>query len=125
MEYKKLDIAIADFFHSKRISFATVEDIKFKHMIFCATHAPRNYITPTRKKLCGEHLDLLYNQYISNSNDKLKIECVKFGLSIMGDGATIKKKPLFNILVSGVYCPVFVADIHDASENLAEGNKRI
>ena len=39
----------------------------------------------------------------------------------MGDGATIKKKPLFNVIVSGVSCPIFVADVHDSSSLLASG----
>ena len=77
------------------------------------------------KKICGEHLDLIYNQYISNSHDKLKIDCSKYGLTIIGDEATIKKKTLFNILVSDVYYFVFVADIHNVSQNLAEEKKKI
>ena len=38
----------------------------------------------------------------------------------MGDGATIKKIPLFIILLCGVECPVFVADIIDCVSDLQE-----
>ena len=52
------------------------------------------------------------------------MDASKFGLAIMGDGATIKKKPLFNVLVSGVNCPIYIANVHDASSELAEGHKK-
>jgi len=47
-----------------------------------------------------------------------------FGLSLMGDGATIRKKPLLNILISGVFCPVHVAKVHDCSNDLANGDTK-
>ena len=42
----------------------------------------------------------------------------------MGDGATIQKTPLFNILLNGVYNPTFVAQVYDCSEHLAKGLKK-
>ena len=34
-----------------------------------------------------------------------------FGLTILGDGAIVKRMPLINIIVSGVYCPVEILAI--------------
>ena len=44
-----------------------------------------------------------------------------FGLSIMGDGATIKKMPLFNILVSAVTKPPMVMSVCDSTQDLQKG----
>lgn len=86
-----LDMVIADFIHSKGLPFSIVEDIKFKQLIFHATRASHNYECPSRKKICGEFLDHLYSKYKKDCQNALKIEQNKYGLSIMGDGATIKK----------------------------------
>jgi hypothetical protein len=54
----------------------------------------------------------------------LSKEVEVFGLTYFGDGATVKKMPLINILASGVHLPVAVLEIHDCSKHMADGGKK-
>ncbi len=45
-----------------------------------------------------------YRDYITTTTKKLLIDAELFGLFAMGDGATIVKCPLTNILFAGKYC---------------------
>ena len=59
-----------------------------------------------------------------NKNEELlkkKKDQRLFGLSLYGDGATVKRMPLTNILASGAYIHTAVLEINDASEHLAKG----
>jgi hypothetical protein len=124
LDKNKVDMAIADFVLSKGLSFRIVEDVKFQNMLNFARMSSSSYTPPSRKAVAGKMLNTIYAKYIKDSKDDLKMDDSKFGLSIMGDGATIKKKPLFNVLVSGVHCPIYVANVHDASDQLAQGQKK-
>ena len=54
----------------------------------------------------------------------LSLQAVTFGLSFMGDGATIKRMPLCNVLaMCGDIHPMLVA-IYDCSEHMASGGKK-
>ena len=54
----------------------------------------------------------------------IKKEAEIFGLLFLGDGATISRCPLLNILVSAKKIPVTVLEIVDCQGHLADGNKR-
>ena len=47
-----------------------------------------------------------------------------FGLTILGDGATVKRTPLINIIASGVYCPVAILAISDCTSHMAKGGMK-
>ena len=51
---------------------------------------------------------------------KLLIKAKIFGISLIGDGATVKRMPLINIISSGVYFPVAVLAISDCTNHMAE-----
>ena len=89
----EMDIAVADFIHSNGLAFRLAEDIKFKYILQLAQRMSPNYVPPKRKAISGALLDTIYNNYVANSKKQLNIDVDIFGLSIMGDGATIKKKP--------------------------------
>lgn len=120
----KIDIAIADVIASHRLPFSFVESPKLKFLINLCCHCPINYKPPSRKQISGNLLDTLYEQYESGGIKELNNNVNIFGLSLMGDGATIKKKPLFNIIVSGHKKTAHVAKIHDCSKDLAEGENK-
>jgi len=54
----------------------------------------------------------------------LKQDSNFYGISIFGDGATVKKKALLNILASGVHMPSACLEIVDCSAHLAGGGKK-
>ena len=115
---EKLDIAVADLIVSKGLPFSLSEDVKFKQLLALAKHAPVNYTPPSRYKVSGLYLEQIHAQYVETSIAQLSIKAMFFGLSVMGDGATIKKSPLLNFLVSGAYYPIYVAKILDTSDDL-------
>ena len=47
-----------------------------------------------------------------------------FGLLFIGDGATISRVPLLNILVSGKKLPVAVLELVDCQGHLADGGTK-
>jgi hypothetical protein len=48
--------------------------------------------------------------------NKLLKEAKIYGVTVHGDGATVQKKPLTNILAAGVHMPVHVLEISDATK---------
>jgi len=51
---------------------------------------------------------------------QLLIEADVFGITVFGDGATVVKSQLANVLAAGVYEPATVRDIIDCTD--VEGN---
>ncbi len=120
----RLTMAIADMIHSLGLSFSLASDRKFRHVIQLARAAGSTYVPPTRNAVAGELLDLNYEQYLKRNMKMLKKDVDDFGLTYFGDGATVKKMPLINILASGVYKPVAVLEIVDCSSQASSGNKK-
>ena len=54
----------------------------------------------------------------------IKKEAEIFGSLFLGDGATISRCPLLNILASAKNIPVAVLDIVNCQVHLADGNKK-
>ena len=48
-----------------------------------------------------------------------------FGMTIYGDGATIVKVPMINILTSFIGNPNCIVDVIDCSEHMSVGEKRM
>ena len=83
-----------------------------------------DFVDPNRKKVGGELLDINYeNTYSLNKADLIK-QAKVFGFAWMGDGATIHKMPLMNILaLNGTTAPMTVL-IHDCTKHMEEGGKK-
>jgi len=56
--------------------------------------------------------------------DLLERNAEIYGVLFFGDGTTVRKTPLLNILASGVYIPTACLEIVDCSTHLAEGGKK-
>jgi len=121
---EQMDIYVADFIYSKGLPFSIVEDPKFQLLVDHAQNIPKNYTLPSRYAVSNSLLDKLYNKYVTDHMKKLKMNEVYYGLSILGDGATIHKKPLFNILVSGAFCPTYVSRVYDCTKDLEIGQNK-
>ena len=72
-------------------------------MIKAARHVPTSYKTPDRRKIGGELLKKNYDEYMDETTKKLLRDVDIFGLSCYGDGATLMKCPLTNVLFSGEF----------------------
>ena len=69
-------------------------------------------------------LEANYVAYQSDQMNKLLMNVDIFGLGIFGDGATIVKVPMMNVVVCLAGNPSCVLDVVDCSEHVAKGNKK-
>ena len=119
-----LTAAIADMIHSVGLPFSLSTDPKFRRVIKMARNVGSNYVTPTRQRIGSELLELNYNMYISRTKEVLLNQAEVYGLTLYGDGATVKKMPLINILCAGVHNPAAVLEIVNCSSHLQTGGKK-
>ena len=82
------------------------------------------YKPPTRKRVSTELLSLTYSNRIKQYKEALHKEAGRFGLSFYGDGATVCKMSLINIMASGIHERSAVLDIVDTTDHLAEGGTK-
>lgn len=120
----KLTMAIADFVHSCGLPFRIIADRKFHTILNLARATSTSYVPPSRRSVSSELLDLNYDAYMKKHYERLNKDIDIFGVSFYGDGATIKKLPLINILASGAHIPACVIEIVDCSKHLEGGGKK-
>jgi len=119
-----VEMAIADFFHCENIPDAVVESPRFVRLIRVCRLVGESFVLPNKKKIGGELLDLNFaNIYEQNKAELLK-EAKLFGFGWMGDGATIHRMPMMNILVMSGTTPPMTVSIQDCTEHMAEGGKK-
>ena len=92
------EMAIADFFHTANIPDAVVESPKFKRLVRQCCLVDKDFVIPNRMKIGGELFDINFNNITAINETNLLKEAGVFGFTVMGDGATIHRMPLVNIL---------------------------
>jgi hypothetical protein len=119
-----VETVIADFFHCENIPDAVVESPRCKRFGKVCRLVGEVFVVPNCKKVDGELLDINYENTYSLNKAELIKEANMFGFSQMGDGATIHKMPLMNILaLNGTTAPRTVL-IHDCTKHMEEGGKK-
>lgn len=119
-----VEMAIANFFHCENISDQIVESPRFARLIKLARTVGDDFKLPSRKKIVGELLDLNYDVVYKQNKEDLCKEAQTFGLAFLGDGATIKRMPLLNILgMCGNTLPTTVAVV-DCTVHMQDGGKK-
>jgi hypothetical protein len=120
----RLTMAIADCIHSDGLPFRFGESPRFQKILRLAQTVGTDYIPPNRNHVAGRLLDLNYEMCRNKNKTDLLAEEDTFGLQFVGDGATIKRMPLINVLgICGFSTPK-VLSIHDCSDHLAGGGKK-
>ena len=76
------------------------------------------------KKIGGELLDINYENTYNLNKAELIREARVFGFAWMGDGATIHKMPLMNILALNGTTPPMTVSIHDCTKHMEAGGKK-
>ena len=117
----EMDVAIADFVLSRNYDFALVEDEKFRRIIDIARKLPPGYKPPTARRVGGELLCKLYDVNWQQETNRLLKDARTYGLSLYGDGATIKTFPKINACGSGVHNPFAMLDVFDCTKHMANG----
>ena len=97
-----LSSTIADMIHMKGLCHSLSGDPLLSRVIKCARLAPENYAAPSREDIGGRYLDVSSARYEAKNAAVIEKVAVKFGYSMMSDGATVKHSPLINVL-GGVY----------------------
>ncbi len=120
---EKMHVAIADFIHSNCLPFLLVEDQKFMKVIKVARTVGQ-YKPPTRKLIGGKYLDAIHEINWKEQMKSLLSEANIFGITLIGDGATIKTVPLLNVLAAGVNNPFALIHIADCTNHLAMGGMK-
>ena len=117
----KLTMAIADLIHACGLPFTLSSDPRFKHMLQLARFVGSDYKPPNRNAVSGPLLEANHAEYKKRNIALAKLESGTYGLSMFGDGATVRKMPLINILLAGVHNPACVVRIADCTEALQAG----
>ena len=89
-----------------------------------ARNVSRTYIPPKRKLIPKELLDVIHKQKTKRNLAMIKKEAEIFGLLFLGDGDTISRLPLLNIMASGENTPFAILQIVYLQGHLADGNKK-
>ena len=82
---------------------------------------PKSYQPPNRNLISKDLLDAIHDQNMERNLSLIKKESDIFGLLFLGDGTTISRIPLLNLLVSGKKISVFVLELVDCQGHLADG----
>ena len=93
-------------------------------MLKCARFVTGKHKVPNRNRMSTDLLDCSYKQRLTDYNYQLRKDAARFGISMYGDGATVMKMPLINIMVSGVHQRSAVLDIVDTSNHMSKGGKK-
>ena len=116
----RLIVEIADLIISEGLSFNISHKPRFKKVLDLARTVSKCYQHPNRKLISKDLLDVINDQNMERNLSLIKKESDIFGLLFLGDGATISRVPLLNILVSGKNLPVAVLELVDGQVHLAD-----
>ncbi len=84
----------------------------------------RRFCCPNLQKVGGELLDVNYENTYSLNKTELMKEAKVCGFAWMGNGATIHKMSLMNILaLNGTTAPMTIL-IHNCTKHMGEGGKK-
>ena len=120
----RMDVALSDFLHSHCLPFSLADDAKMLHLIQVARSLGPNYKPPSRNRIGTKYLDAIYENSNKEQMTALLSEAKIYGVTVFGDGATIKSVPLVNILAAGVNNPLALLDIVDCTAHCARGGKK-
>jgi hypothetical protein len=93
-------------------------------ILLLANFLGKEYMPPGREAVRGHLLDMNFKGYKEKSVKELLDDADVFGIALFGDGATVKKLPLINILGSTALRPNVVLEIHNCFHHMAMGGKK-
>lgn len=121
----QLTMAIADLIHSCGLPFALANHHKFHRVLKLAKSASSKYKPPGRNRVSGDLLDLNYSLYQEKMHESLVKDADIYGITYFGDGATVKRAPLINIMASSVHNTAACLSIVDCTAHLQGGVRRM
>ena len=119
-----LEMAIADLCHAEGLPFNLGQKSRFRHVLKLARCVGDNFVPPHGNAVGGSLLDLNFKRKEEENLAKLRDGAEVFGLCFLGDGATVKRMPLFNVLGANANTPPVVLEIHDCTKHMEQGGKK-
>ena len=98
-----------------------VEDKLFRSMCLSFRNVDSKFEFPNRGTMTNRYLPAHAKSRRDDSYNKLQFNASVFGIVIFGDGATIKRLPLINLLASSGMCPSALLEIVDCTKHMASG----
>ena len=117
-------MAVADFIHSDGLAFSIGSSPRFRRIIKLAKTIGLDFRMPGRNQISEVLLDKNFQACWEGNRDLLFSVALVMGTSWLGDGATIGKAPLVNIMGAAGGIPPLVVGIHDCTQQLVEGGKK-
>jgi hypothetical protein len=118
-----MDVAIADFIHSHCLPFSLAGDLKLIRIIEEAINLGLLYMPPDRHDIGEKYLDALYVTHWKEQMKTLLSEDHIFGVTVFGEGTTIKTLPLVNVLAAFGNSDFALLEIANCTAHLAKGGK--
>ncbi len=119
-----LNIAIADCINGNSHPFRLIKDRKFKvpsNDPQAAKYTPSRYVTSTQATIDDMLLVTTYNPYMAKVKSEIENDADLLVFTIYGDGVTIDKSPMINVMISIAYNPQALCNVIDCSNNMTEG----
>ena len=113
--------AVARYLISTNKPLSDCEDLLFQTMCLSFRNVDSKFKFPSRGTLTDQYLPAHAKSRREDSYHKLKANAKDFGVAIFGDGATIKRLPLVNLLASSGTCPSALLEIVDCTKHMSEG----
>jgi hypothetical protein len=120
----RLNAAIADIVHAHGLPFTLSENGRFRRVIRLTKFAPPNYEPPKRKLVDGRLLTANHEDSMHHMYDQLALQADTFGCCLLGDGTTVERVPLMNVLADGVHEPEGVVEIAEYIGHNEIGGKK-
>ena len=120
-----LTIAIEDLIISEGLPFNLYQIPRFKKVLEFSRNVSKTYITSNRNIISKEILDVIHEQNMKRNLAMIKKEAEIFELLFLGDGTTISRCLLLNIIDSAKNIPFAVLEIVYCQGHLARGYKNM
>ncbi len=121
---EELSLTIAHYLAAHSLPFSHAEDPLFNRILKKAWATNHKYEPPKRHQVAGNLLDAHFASYQKNGMESLLADVDTYGVAIFGDGATIVRTPMMNILASSPNNPSCVLDVIDCSKHMLHGGKK-
>lgn len=119
-----LHLAISHFIHALGLPFNLAEHSLFRRILIAARNVNSRYSPPGRNEVGGKFLTMTHASYQLHALEQFKPGADLFGGSLSGDGATVNRCPLLNILATSPSNHALVLDIIDCSAHMRAGLKK-
>ena len=124
MAKSKLSLVINHLCVTHAPPFFLTKSLIMNKMLIHACNTNNRYTPPSQYKICGDLLKANYVVYQCDQLYKLLINVEIFGLGIFGDGTTVVKVPMINLLTCLADNLSCILDVVDCTDHVARENTK-